>query len=45
LYVGCTQNVYIKSGSMDVSDEDLKNLLPQAAHWYRFYGDKEDKLE
>ena len=42
LYVGCTNNVYIKSGTAEVSEEDLNNLLQQAAHWFRFYGNKKE---
>ena len=38
LYVGCTENVYIKSVIADVEDDDIMNLLPQAAHWLRHYG-------
>ncbi len=41
LYVGCTQNVYIKSMMAEVGAEELKNLIPQAAHWFTHYGNKE----
>ena len=40
LYVGCTQNVYIKSGIADFETDDLKNIMSQAAHWFRFYGNE-----
>ncbi len=38
LYVGCTESVYIKSKVVEVKPEELKPLMEQAAHWYRFYG-------
>lgn len=44
LYVGCTNNVYIKSGVADFETEELKNILPQAAHWYRFYGHEQSEI-
>ncbi len=41
LYVGCTEDVYIKSTIAAVDDEDIVNLLPQAAHWFIHYGKDE----
>lgn len=38
LYIGCTENVYIKSTMAEVKQEEFKSLMAQAAHWYRFYG-------
>ena len=38
LYIGCTENVYIKSTKAEVKPEEFKSLMAQAAHWYRFYG-------
>ena len=38
LYIGCTENVYIKSTMAEVKPEEFKSLMAQAAHWYRFYG-------
>lgn len=37
LYVGCTQNVYIKSSIATVEETEVLNLLPQAAHWFNHY--------
>ena len=38
LYLGCTETVYLKSKVVtDYSDEELRNILPQAAHWFRFH--------
>ena len=38
LYLGCTETVYLKSKVVtDYQDEDLKNILQQAANWFRFY--------
>lgn len=42
LYLGTTQEAYIKSSVAPVEINELKNLLPQAAHWYRFYGNNKD---
>ena len=38
LYIGCTENVYIKSTIAEVKPKELKSIMAQAAHWYRFYG-------
>ena len=38
LYIGCTENVYIKSTMAEVKPEEFKSLMAQAAPWYRFYG-------
>lgn len=38
LFLGCTSEIYIKSKSSPVDIEELNNLIPQAAHWFRFYG-------
>ena len=38
LYIGCPENVYIKSTMAEVKPEEFKSLMAQAAHWYRFYG-------
>ena len=38
LYIGCTENIYIKSTVAEVQPEDFKSIIAQAAHWYRFYG-------
>ena len=38
LYIGCTENVYIKSTMAEVKSEEFKSLMAQAAHLYRFYG-------
>ena len=38
LYIGCTENVYIKSTMAEVQPEEFKSIMVQAAHWYRFYG-------
>ena len=40
LYIGCTENIYIKSTTTDVLPEEFKSLMTQAAHWYRFYGNE-----
>lgn len=38
LYLGCTEMVYLKSKVVtDYQDEDLKNILQQAANCFRFY--------
>ena len=42
LYLGTTQVAYIKSSVAPVEINELKNLLPQAAHWYRFYGNNNE---
>jgi hypothetical protein len=40
LYLGCTETVYLKSKVVtDYQDEDLKNILQQAANWFRSYKD------
>ena len=40
LYLGCTETVYLKSKVVtDYQDEDLKNILQQAANWFRAYKD------
>ena len=41
LYLGCTNSIYIKSGSVECEAEDIINIHSQAAHWFRFYGSKE----
>ena len=38
LYIGCTENVYIKSTMVEVQPEEFKSLMTQAYHWFRFYG-------
>lgn len=38
LYIGCTENVYIKSTMAEVQPEEFKSIMAQAGHWYRFYG-------
>ena len=38
LYIGCTENIYIKSTMAEVKPEEFKSIMAQAAHWYRFYG-------
>ncbi len=43
LYVGCTQDVYIKSDIAEVELEEFKSLMAQAYHWFRFYGKEEMK--
>ena len=40
LYLGTTQEAYIKSTVAPVEINELNNLLPQAAHWFRFYGNE-----
>ena len=42
LYIGCTENVYIKSTMAEVKPEEFKSIMAQAAHWYRFYGKETD---
>ena len=42
LYLGTTQEAYIKTSQVPVNIEVLNNLIPQAAHWFRFYGDEKD---
>ena len=42
LYIGCTENVYIKSAIAEVKPEEFKSIMAQAAHWYRFYGKETD---
>ena len=38
LYLGCTETVYLRSSVVtDYDDEELTNILPQAAHWFRFH--------
>lgn len=39
LYIGCTENIYIKSLSLEFEPDELMNILPQAAHWFRFHKD------
>lgn len=43
LFIGCTENIYIKSLSVEVEPDELMNILPQAAHWFRFHKDSGDK--
>jgi len=39
LFLGCTETVYLRSKVVtDYEDEELRNILPQAAHWFRFHG-------
>lgn len=38
LYLGTTKEAYIKSSVTPIEIDELNNLLPQAAHWFRFYG-------
>ena len=48
LYIGCTENVYIKSRVTEVKPEEFKSIMTQAAHWFRFYGNEvaeESKIE
>jgi len=40
LYVGCTENIYIKSRVTEVKPEEFKSIMAQAAHWFRFYGNE-----
>lgn len=40
LYIGCTESVYIKSTMAEVKPEELKSIMSQAAHWYRFFGNE-----
>lgn len=40
LYLGCTKSIYIKSSTTDVEPEELRSIMAQAAHWYRFYGNE-----
>ena len=42
LFLGCTSEMYIKSISSPVDIEELNNLIPQAAHWFRFYGNEQN---
>ena len=42
LYLGTTQEAYIKSSVAPVEINELKNLLPQAAHWFKFYGNNKE---
>ena len=42
LYIGCTENVFIKSAIAEVKPEEFKSIMAQAAHWYRFYGNETD---
>ena len=42
LFLGCTSEIYIKSKSSPVDIEELNNLIPQAAHWFRFYGNEQN---
>lgn len=41
LYLGCTNNIYIKSGSVECGADDIMSIQSQAAHWFRFYGSEE----
>ena len=43
LFLGCTSEIYIKSTSTPVDIDDLNNLIPQAAHWFRYYGIEQSK--
>ena len=43
LFIGCTENIYIKSLSVESKPDELMNILPQAAHWFRFHKDSSDK--
>ena len=43
LFLGCTREIYIKSTSTPVDIDDLNNLIPQAAHWFRYYGIEQSK--
>lgn len=45
LFIGCTENIYIKSLSVEFVPDELMNILPQAAHWFRFhkYSGEEEK--
>ena len=38
LYVGCTEQVYIKSKSIEVDGKVVRNLMYEAANWFKFYG-------
>lgn len=40
LYLGCTESIYIRSVSVDFETDELKNIIPQANHWFRFYGNE-----
>lgn len=43
LFLGCTSEIYIKSTSTPVDIDDLNNLIPQAAHWFRYYRIEQSK--
>ena len=43
LFLGRTREIYIKSTSTPVDIDDLNNLIPQAAHWFRYYGIEQSK--
>lgn len=43
LYLGCTSEAYIKTSTVPVEIEELNNLIPQAAHWFRFYGNEQSE--
>lgn len=45
LYIGCTNDIYIKSGVAEVDPEEFKSLMMQACHWFRFYGKEEMQTE
>ena len=42
LFLGCTSEMYIKSISSPVDIEELNKLIPQATHWFRFYGNEQN---
>ena len=38
LYLGCTNDIYIRSTMADVKEEELSTLLRQAWQWFCLYG-------
>ena len=44
LYLGCTEMVYIRSRAVtDYQDEDLREILHQAAVWFRCHNDDNEQ--
>ena len=43
LFIGCTESIYIKSLSVEFEPDELMNILPQAAHWFRFHKESGDR--
>ena len=44
LFIGSTENIYIKSLSVEFEPDELMNILPQAAHWFRFHMDEKSEV-